>query len=484
MSKPDHISFFAGCGGFDLAAEAVGWNNNAHVEINPFCRTILKYYWPNAQSIKNIIGTDFHAYRGRIFCVSGGFPCQPFSNAGKRAGTLDGRYLWPEYFRAIREIQPPAVVGENVTGILSMAEREVWARVDSRNKIRWENFDNYEAVYSRQEEMLVGNIIKDLESEGYGVQLFNIPAAGIGAPHRRERIWFTAYSNSIGLQRGGEHGIWAEAFQEQTKILGGNVADHSGNGRREDHGVGESRLPYKEIKNYNWKNFPTQPPVCGRDDGLPTGIHTETISREHTMDRNLVIQSALKAKRLEVDFNTGKIFSRTIRGRKGEKVELPGSNLKGYRVHSIYVDGVKKQCKAHQIVWIAANGLYDKSSLMIDHINRNRSDNRLCNLRLVNAKENRANSHRRESQFRQNEKDLMHELHQMGHMSFREIAEHFNCSKSRVHQIVSEHSGVYGITFSKWRNESIKGYGNAVQPQVVIPIFEAFEEHRIQSITI
>jgi site-specific DNA-cytosine methylase len=87
------------------------------------------------------------------------------------------------------------VVGENVTGIFTMEEREVFARVDSRRCVRFDDYDEYEAVYTRQAKMLVSGIIEDLEKEGYEVQTFNIPAAGVGAPHRRERVWFVAYRN-------------------------------------------------------------------------------------------------------------------------------------------------------------------------------------------------------------------------------------------------------------------------------------------------
>ncbi len=303
MKGKNHISLFSGLGGFDIAAETVGWNNVAHCEINPFARRILKYYWPEAISYGSIIEADFSIWRGRVFCLSGGFPCQPFSHAGKRAGTLDGRYLWPEYFRAIREIQPVTVVGENVAGILSMAEREVFARVDSRKNIRWEDFDEYEAVYTRQEELLVGNIIKDLEGEGYRVQLFNIPAAGKGAPHRRERIWFVAHSDEF------EHACRRPKQDRQTKSQGkskgykreriwtipsGNAEQEftadtncSMRKRRSNRNQPQERCKpndqqfrgrYELLKS-DFSQFPSQSPLCGGDDGLPPELDGITFSK-------------------------------------------------------------------------------------------------------------------------------------------------------------------------------------------------------------
>lgn len=197
----NHISVFSGIGGFDLAAEWAGFNNIAHCEINPFGSKILKYYWPNAESISDIKKHDFKKHNGTVDIISGGFPCQGFSLAGKRLGTDDDRYLWPEMLRAIKESKPTWVVGENVTGILSMEDKsgiwsEVFPVVESRTIVRYDKVDHYEAVYSRQAKMLVASICEDLEKEGYEVQPIAIPAGAIGAPHKRERIWFIAYSNS------------------------------------------------------------------------------------------------------------------------------------------------------------------------------------------------------------------------------------------------------------------------------------------------
>ena len=106
-------------GGFDLAAEWMGWENKFHCEWNPFGQKVLHHYWPNAEQFTDITKTDFTKYEGTIDIISGGFPCQPYSSAGKRLGKEDERHLWPEMLRAIREIQPRWVVGENVRGLIN-----------------------------------------------------------------------------------------------------------------------------------------------------------------------------------------------------------------------------------------------------------------------------------------------------------------------------------------------------------------------------
>jgi len=198
-----HGSLFSGTGGFDLAAQWTGWENVFHCEWNPFGQKILKYYWPNAASYDDITKTDFTRYRGKIDILTGGFPCQPYSTAGKRRGKEDDRHLWPEMLRAIREIQPKWVVGENVSGIIS-----------------WDGGLVFEEVQT------------DLETEGYQVQPYVLPAAGIGAPHKRERVWFIAYRADAGIksmQRSGENGIH-----------GFETSSHTTSDRRERFGAGSS----------------------------------------------------------------------------------------------------------------------------------------------------------------------------------------------------------------------------------------------------
>ena len=165
-----HGSLFSGIGGFDLASEWMGWENVFHCEWNEFGQKVLKHYWPKAISYEDITKTDFSIHRGEIDIITGGFPCQPYSSAGKRLGKEDERHLWPEMLRAIREIKPRWVVGENVYGLVNWSGGLVFHEVQA-----------------------------DLEAEGYEVQPYLLPAVSVNAPHRRDRIWFVAHSN---LRRG------------------------------------------------------------------------------------------------------------------------------------------------------------------------------------------------------------------------------------------------------------------------------------------
>jgi site-specific DNA-cytosine methylase len=169
-----HGSLFSGIGGFDLAAEWMGWENVFHCEWMEFPRKVLDYYFPNADSHIDICKTDFKKYEGTIDIISGGFPCQPFSLAGKRKGTEDERYLWGEMLRAVQEIKPKFVIAENVFGIT--------------------NIDGG---------MVFEQVCLDLETEGYEVQPFIIPAAAKNAPHRRDRVWFIATITASFGERGG-----------------------------------------------------------------------------------------------------------------------------------------------------------------------------------------------------------------------------------------------------------------------------------------
>jgi DNA-cytosine methyltransferase len=200
-----HISLFSGGGGFDLASEWAGWTNVVSCEIEDFQNTILEYYWPDVyhhRDIKTLTGKiiDYEAiqrcgkdWRKGGVILSGGFPCQPFSQAGKRKGATDDRYLWPEMFRIIKEIRPDWVVAENVAGITSMAFPGKVSTMGGQANI----FGKSDQIYELRQEYILDSIINNLESEGYSVQPFIIPACAVGAPHRRDRIWIVANRNKF-----------------------------------------------------------------------------------------------------------------------------------------------------------------------------------------------------------------------------------------------------------------------------------------------
>jgi DNA (cytosine-5)-methyltransferase 1 len=263
-----HGSLFSGIGGFDLAAEWCGWENVFHCEWNPFGQKVLKHHFPKSISYNDITKTDFSIHRGDIDILSGGFPCQPYSTAGKRLGKEDERHLWPEMLRAIREIQPSWVVGENVRGLTNWNGGLVFDEVQS-----------------------------ELEIEGYQVLPFLLPAAAVNAPHRRDRIWFIAYSNVYGLnKRNGNNEINTSKGRINAlsnineSIINGNVTDTKSKGLLgmhetgfEDNIYGQNTKLRRGItghnKEDNFINFPTQSPICGGDDGLPRELDNITFSK-------------------------------------------------------------------------------------------------------------------------------------------------------------------------------------------------------------
>lgn len=265
----NHGSLFSGIGGFDLAAEWTGWNNSFHCEINEFGKRILQHYWPEAVSYDDITKTDFTIWGGRIDVLTGGFPCQPFSHAGLRKGTADERHLWPEMLRAIREIKPRWVVGENVGGIIS-----------------WDGGLVFEQVHT------------DLEAQGYEVQAFVLPACGVNAPHRRDRVWFVAHAVGDGRERerapasikegrepkpgnAGELAGGFERFRPRRPVAHSNDTGLQGrplNGGIEEIGALGNEQPSRFLR-ADWQEFPTFAPVCGGDDGLPARLDEITVSK-------------------------------------------------------------------------------------------------------------------------------------------------------------------------------------------------------------
>jgi len=158
-------SLFSGIGGLDLGLERAGFEIAWQIEINDFCQKILKKHWPDVQKYQDIFSVDFTKLP-RVDLLCGGFPCQPVSCAGKRKGSQDERWLWPEFNRAICEIKPRWILVENVPGLLSAENGR-----------------------------LFGGILGDLAAGGYDAEWDCIPAAIFGAPHLRYRVFLVAYSN-------------------------------------------------------------------------------------------------------------------------------------------------------------------------------------------------------------------------------------------------------------------------------------------------
>ncbi|WP_314712510.1 DNA cytosine methyltransferase [Prevotella pallens] len=320
--KLTHASLFSGIGGAELAASWLGWTNVFHCEIQEFQRKVLEYWFPNSISYEDITKTDFKEWRGQIDVLTGGFPCQPFSVAGKRKGAEDNRYLWDEMLRVIREIQPTWVVGENVNGILSMVQPGKETKMERTDNLFDENF-----IYRKEQKFTIEVICEDLERAGYSVQPFVIPACAVGAPHRRDRVWIVARLNAdTDCQRCAGRGsqtykrekaskrasvfrnterpcseqdvanstnAMSESVQQEWKdrisklgltidtkfqrwIKGGNEYGKSEISQEKE--CREEQFSGTDCPQSWWWNFPTQSPVCSRDDGLPFRVADLTIS--------------------------------------------------------------------------------------------------------------------------------------------------------------------------------------------------------------
>ena len=301
-----HASLFSGIGGFDLAAEWMGWENIFHCEWNPFGQKVLAHHFPNSKSYNDITKTDFTIHAGTVDVLSGGFPCQPYSSAGKRLGKEDERHLFPEMLRTIKEVKPTWVVGENVLGIVNWGGGLVFQEVQT-----------------------------DLENQGYEVQAYILPACGKNAPHKRERTFFVAHSK---LHK-NKHSYNGGSKQEERNLrrknegnvldtynsngivtnsigIGGDKVDRFTNGESNvidktskarnvtnsnsngfQRSIQQKRYDkqrgYKQIINASqhlysyesrmeaggWENFPTQPPLCGGNDGIPKELDNITFSK-------------------------------------------------------------------------------------------------------------------------------------------------------------------------------------------------------------
>jgi len=259
-----HGSLFSGIGGFDLAAEWMGWENVFHCEWNEFGQKVLNYYWPNAKSYGDITKTDFTEWRGECDILTGGFPCQPYSTAGKRKGKEDDRHLWPEMLRAIREIQPTWIVGENVPGLLN-----------------WEKAAGFEVFPP-----------------------LILPACGKNAVHLRNRLWIVAHANVTRKENN------SRTDRITTENISGELF---GNGMASDP-IGErgcSRITQGEYAvnvnssgqtnrfERNELGWPTEPSLCFTNDGVSERLVGETFSglrrkANNALGNSIVPQIALE----------------------------------------------------------------------------------------------------------------------------------------------------------------------------------------------
>jgi DNA (cytosine-5)-methyltransferase 1 len=401
-----HGSLFSGIGGFDYASSLMGWENVFHCELNPFCRQVLKYHYPNSVSYEDITKTDFSVYRGRIDIITGGFPCQPYSLAGKRLGKDDERHLWPEMLRVIREVSPKWIVGENVFGIVNWSGGLVFEEVQA-----------------------------DLEREGYEVQSYILPAAGVDAPHKRDRVWFVAYSNDKG---GGDgHREVQEADGEVSKRndcaeLGNASCGFTQNSNEDGRGGNE------------WKGES----CIGQLGNAGTGDN-ERIPSDNAEAGVVANADGFRLEQCKDTREVGAGQSKV--GREGcESTNAAKANGEVTDASDTEVKGGWGQLQQRQ----------------------EQGESGGCNSENVDASNTDSG--------RQSSKE--HGEKESGRLAEDGLSSYWQNfpTQSPVcigNDGISARLDTSAISFPKWRNESIKAAGNAVVPQVVLQIFKAIQAY-------
>ena len=555
-NKFTHGSLFSGIGGPEIAAEEMGWKNMFHCEINPFGRKILDYWFPNSKSYEDITKTNFTEWRGKINVLTGGFPCQPFSCAGQRKGAEDDRYLWPEMLRAIREIQPDWVVGENVAGILSMVqpgsetalgrEESLFGEVDRKrilhrqeyvvetvcNDLEREGYywfpnsksyeditktnftewrgkinvltggfpcqpfscagqrkgaedDRYlwpemlraireiqpdwvvgenvagilsmvqpgsETALGREEslfgevdrkrilhrqEYVVETVCNDLEREGYFVQPVVIPACAVGAPHRRDRVFFIAHRADAGvkgMQRKWEDNILSGRTASDTTCRGSGGTPHESCCENERQNGYETQQPFVRgcvrasshsdgercnNRSDNWK----ERPIC---------YDQKRDSEENQSERT---------ERMRRTCENGSVASYS---------QCPGSGQVQQEIQS-------EQSNGHS--FDSNGGEWDAPYS---------SSEGLSTLRFPTSIEKK--------KWENEDGCSVQPAGNVRRASFAERWKNFPTQSPVCSRDDGISTRLDGIAFSKWRQESIKAYGNAIVPQVMYEIFQAIQE--------
>jgi DNA (cytosine-5)-methyltransferase 1 len=316
-----HLDLFSGIGGFALAGLTV-WGKDyecvGFCDIEKYAQELLKIRFPGVPiyedikklSIKNteccgrLYGKNEEKrnkiweqwesssrnrkriYKEQIDLLTGGFPCQPFSMAGKRGGTKDDRYLWPEMLRVIKEFKPRWVIGENVFGLLSMGVNESKPNVEDDTDNGNEDNENVRA------NSVVWRIKQDLLNIGYDCEVLCIPACAVNAPHRRDRLWFIAHTQNSGCGRFSSKKCGIEQRElQQNEQKRYKIRSESESERRNRNITADSKSTGQQSREYrpwqeqfwgscagkNWIEVATR--LCGVDDGLSAELDGFKLSK-------------------------------------------------------------------------------------------------------------------------------------------------------------------------------------------------------------
>ena len=242
VSSLKHLDLFSGLGGFSLGLEATGgFETVAFCDIEKFPRKVLKQHWPDVKQYKDIKELTYERLQkdgiGEIDIITGGYPCQPFSVAGRQRGEKDKRHLWPEMFRLIHECRPTWVIGENVSGHIKLG---------------------------------LDTVLEDLESEGYAARAFSISASSVGATHKRERVWIVGNSQHNGSST-TEKSRSIEETSNDNKERPNQTSESTGTSRsNSNENVENTRQPgWGEQSTWNTESF-------GRGSSETTEWSTDT----------------------------------------------------------------------------------------------------------------------------------------------------------------------------------------------------------------
>jgi DNA (cytosine-5)-methyltransferase 1 len=408
-----HFSLFSGIGGFDLASEWMGWKNYLSCEINEFGNKILEYYWADAYHHRDIhtltyetidielsrrFGSD---WRNDDIILTGGFPCQPYSMAGKRLGKEDERHLFPEMLRVIREVQPKWIVGENVLGIVNWSGGLVFEEVQA-----------------------------DLEAQGYEVQSYVLPAVSVNAPHRRDRVWFVAYSVGQRFKEQGEQPIRRDKEQFEWSILQQFAPHPNGNPKGTP---GESTSTTRNRSNINVQQS-------------ERGSKTELNIRPSSIPRNV---ADTDSRRLEGSVEVGRNCEYVER--KDGTIAEGGTppDTESEQSERFELGKQPETCTQKQ----GESGRNNSKSITSDP----------CKIGFSGEESERKLGGKQRFAFSYEPR----------------IWEKFPTQSPVCNGDDGISSRLDGITFPKWRQESIKGGGNAIVPQVCIQIFKSIEQYEL-----